>query len=197
MSGGQRWRKPNTIFYFGHDGGTIQRLSRAIRPTQTREVGVGYPNILISGSPHTHFASALHETTSSEPEVSFVDPDANYVNEFNRRTVRKSDSIVEMNLLYSEDTAPYTFSPVDDEPTLPRLVGEDGHQATLLNFGCHPVTGCSPEGDYYRFSADYIYYARQTISRVWQCSVLCALAAAGDAVSLNRRGDCQQWIRTS
>ena len=61
------------------------------------------------------------------------------MSEFNRRTVRKSDSIVEMNLLYpeDEDIAPYTFSPVDDELTVHRLVGEDGHQAALLNFGCH------------------------------------------------------------
>ena len=44
-----------------------------------------------------------------------------------------------MNLLYpeDEDIAPYTFSPVDDELTVHRLVGEDGHQAALLNFGCH------------------------------------------------------------
>ena len=104
--------------------------------------------------------------------------------------------MVEMNLLYpeDEDMAPYTFSPVDDGLTVHRLVGEDGHQAALLNFGCHPVTGCSPEEDYYRFSADYIYYARQTISRAWQCPVLCTLGAAGDAVPLNRRGDCRQWI---
>ena len=190
-----------------------------------QETGVGYPNILISGS-HTHFAPALHGTTSSKPEVAFIDPDPDYVSEFkqkmieaakealgnlrpmrietarvqvpqvlfNRRTVRKSDGMVEMNLLYPDDPTPYTFSTVDDELTIHRLVDEGGHQAVLLNFGCHPVAGCSPDEDYYRFSADYPYYARQTISQAWQCPVLFTLGAAGDAVPINRRSDCRERI---
>ena len=190
-----------------------------------QETGVGYPNILISGS-HTHFAPALHETTSSEPEIAFVDPNPSYVNEFkqqmteaatealdnlhpmsietarlpvpqvlfNRRTIRKADGMVEMNLLYPNDPTPYTFSPVDDELTVLRLANEDGYQSVLLNFSCHPVTGCSPDEDYYRFSADYPYYARKTISQAWQCPVLFTLGAAGDAVPINRRGDCRERI---
>ena len=190
-----------------------------------QETGVGYPNILISGS-HTHFAPALHETTSSEPEIAFVDPNPSYVNEFkqkmteaakealdnlhpmsietarlpvpqvlfNRRTIRKADGMVEMNLLYPNDPTPYTFSPVDDELTVLRLANEDGYQSVLLNFSCHPVTGCSPDEDYYRFSADYPYYARKTISQAWQCPVLFTLGAAGDAVPINRRGDCREQI---
>jgi len=216
----------NRILFFALDMIGVQfDVCQELYALLEQETGVGYPNILISGS-HTHFAPALHGTTSSEPEVAFVDPDSNYVSEFkrkmidtakealgnlcsmrvetarvrvpqvlfNRRTVRKSDGIVEMNLLYPDDPTPYTFSPVDDELTVHRLVGEDGHQAALLNFSCHPVTGCSPEEDYYRFSADYIYYARQTISRTWQCPVLFTLGAAGDAAPINRRGDCRQRI---
>ena len=113
---------------------------------------------------------------------------------FNRRTVRKSDGMVEMNLLYPEDPTPYTFSPVDDELTVHRLVDDNGVQAVLLNFGCHPVTGCSPDEDYYRFSADYPYYARKTISEAWHCPVFFTLGAAGDAVPINRRGDCRERI---
>ena len=190
-----------------------------------QKTGVGYPNILISGS-HTHFAPALHGTTSSEPEVAFIDPDLAYVRNFkqkmigaakealdnlqpmrietarlpvpqvlfNRRTVRKSDGMVEMNLLYPNDSTPYTFSMVDDELAILRLVDENKYQAVLLNFSCHPVTGCSPDEDYYRFSADYPYYARQTISRAWQCPVLFTLGAAGDAVPINRKGDCRERI---
>ncbi|MAG85550.1 hypothetical protein CMK10_15485, partial [Candidatus Poribacteria bacterium] len=190
-----------------------------------QKTGVGYPNILISGS-HTHFAPALHGTTSSEPEVAFIDPDLAYVRNFkqkmigaakealdnlqpmrietarlpvpqvlfNRRTVRKSDGMVEMNLLYPNDSTPYTFSTVDDELAILRLVDENKYRAVLLNFSCHPVTGCSPDEDYYRFSADYPYYARQTISQAWQCPVLFTLGAAGDAVPINRKGDCRERI---
>jgi neutral ceramidase len=188
-----------------------------------KETGVAYPNIMISGS-HTHFASAVHGTTSGDPECAFVDSDPVYVEAFkkwmveaakealenlrpmrlevarirapqvvfNRRTVCKSDGMVEMNLLYPEDSTAYTFSPVDDELTVHRLVDDGGVQAVLLNFGCHPVTGCSPEEDYYRFSADYPYYARQTIAEAWHCPVFFTLGAAGDAVPINRRGDCRE-----
>ena len=190
-----------------------------------QETGVAYPNLMISGS-HTHFAPALQGTTLGDPEVGFVDPDPDYVNEvkvklveaahealgkrksmrletariqvpqvvFNRRTVRKSDGIVEMNLLYPEDASPYTFSPVDSELTVHRVVDENGVQAVLTNFGCHPVTGCSPEEDYYRFSADYPYYMRQTISEAWHCPVFFTLGAAGDAVPMNRKGDSRERI---
>ncbi|MCZ6634043.1 MAG: neutral/alkaline non-lysosomal ceramidase N-terminal domain-containing protein [bacterium] len=190
-----------------------------------KETGVGYPHILISGS-HTHFASALHGTTLSDPEVGFVDPEPDYVDEvkvklveaahealgtlrpmrletariqvpqvvFNRRTVRKSDGMVEMNLLYPEDVSPYTFSPVDSELTVHRMVDENGVQAVLANFGCHPVTGCSPDEDTYRFSADYPYYMRQTIAEAWHCPVFFTLGAAGDAVPMNRKGDSRERI---
>ncbi len=190
-----------------------------------RETGVGYPNILISGS-HTHFAPALHGTNFTDPTIAFVDRDEKYVDEvktrfveaavealdnaramrlettriqapqvvYNRRTVRKSDGMVEMNLMYPEDPSPYTFSPVDSELTVHRLVDEGEVHGVLLNFGCHPVTGCWPDEDNYKFSADYPYYARQTLSEKWHCPVLFTLGAAGDAVPINRRDDCRERI---
>ncbi len=190
-----------------------------------KETGVGYPNILISGS-HTHFAPALHRTGFTSPEIAIVERDEAYVNEvkvkfveaarealnsaramrletvrvqapqvlFNRRTVRKSDGMVQMNLMYPEDDSPYRFSPVDDELTVHRLVDESGVQGVLLNFGCHPVTGCWPDEDNYKFSADYPYYVRQVISEKWQCPVMFTLGAAGDVVPINRRDDCRERI---
>lgn len=113
---------------------------------------------------------------------------------FNRRTVRKSDGMVDMHLIYPDDPTPYTFSPVDDVLTVHRLVDAQGVQAALLNFGCHPVTGCSPDEDYYCFSSDYPYYARETIAATWQCPVFFTLGAAGDAVPINRKGDCRERI---
>jgi hypothetical protein len=190
-----------------------------------KETGVGYPNILISGS-HTHFAPALHGTAFTDPAVAFIDRDETYVDGvkarfveaaaealssarpmrlettriqvpqvvYNRRTVRKTDGMVEMNLMYPEDPSPYTFSPVDSELTVHRLVDEAQVHGVLLNFGCHPVTGCWPDEDNYKFSADYPYYARQTISEKWHCPVLFTLGAAGDAVPINRRDDCRERI---
>lgn len=190
-----------------------------------KEIGIGYPNIVISGS-HTHFAPALHGTPFSDPEIAFTERDEAYVDDvkrkfveaaresltsaqemrlettrtqvpqvvYNRRTVRKSDGMVQMNLMYPEDPSPYTFSPVDFELTAHRLVDENGIHGVLVNFGCHPVTGCWPDEDNYKFSADYPYYIRQTITEKWHCPVLFTLGAAGDAVPINRRDDCRERI---
>jgi hypothetical protein len=99
-----------------------------------------------------------------------------------------------MNLMYPEDPSPYTFSPVDSELTVHRLVDENGVHGALLNFGCHPVTGCWPDEDNYKFSADYPYYVRKTVAEKWHCPVLFTLGAAGDAVPMNRRDDCRERI---
>jgi len=112
---------------------------------------------------------------------------------FNRRT-RKDDGLVHNCLLYPEDPSPYTFSPVDDELTVLRVCNDDGVQAVLVNFGCHPVTGCSPDEDNYKFSADYPYYVRRIIAEKWACPVFFTLGAAGDAVPINRRDDCRERI---
>ena len=189
------------------------------------EVGVSYPNIVISGS-HTHFASGIHGTPFSDPEIAMTDRDEAYVEDvkrkfveaarealenaremqlettrtqvpqvvYNRRTVRKSDGMVQMNLMYPEDPTPYTFSPVDSELTVLRLVDDSGVQGVLVNFGCHPVTGCHPDEDNYKFSADYPYYVRATIEDKWHCPVVFTLGTAGDAVPMNRRDDCRERI---
>ncbi len=189
-----------------------------------REVGLGFPHVMISAS-HTHFAPALHMTTFSSPEIAVVEPDAAYVDRvktllveaareslatlrpatlervrrrapailFNRRTLM-DDGLVHNCLLYPEDPAPYRFSPVDDELTVLRVRDELGVRAVLVNFGCHPVTGCSPDEDNYKFSADYPYYIRRTIEEAWRCPVFFTLGAAGDAVPINRRGDCRERL---
>jgi hypothetical protein len=113
---------------------------------------------------------------------------------YNRRTVRKSDGMVQMNLTYPEDPTPYTFSPVDSELAVLRLVDEHGVQGVLVNFGCHPVTGCWPTEDSLKFSADYPYYIRETVEEKWRCPALFTLGAAGDAVPMNRQDDCRERI---
>lgn len=113
---------------------------------------------------------------------------------FNRRTVRP-DGGVTTNYLYPVEPDAYRFSPVDPELTVLRLVGDEGPLAALVNFGCHPVTGEGTGQDlFYHISADYPQYLRRTIAEAWACPVLFTLGAAGDAVPVNRLGDCRQRL---
>jgi hypothetical protein len=97
--------------------------------------------------------------------------------------------------MYPEDAGDYSFSPIDPQMTVLRFRLPDRIGAVLVNFGCHPVTGgrARPE-DHYKISADYVYYVRQTIAEQYACPVLFTLGAAGDAVPINRYGDCRQRI---
>ncbi|MBT3380706.1 MAG: hypothetical protein HN742_15220 [Lentisphaerae bacterium] len=189
-----------------------------------RETGLGFPNVMISGS-HTHFAPALHRTSFSSPEIGTVDPDPDFVADveeklvhaahealrsarpcqletarmrvpqtlFNRRT-RIADGTVRNCLLYPEDSTPYEFLPVDDQLTVLRMVNDGGVQAVLVNLGCHPVTGCSPAEDNYRYSSDYPFYVRKEVAEAWRCPVFFTLGAAGDAVPINRGSDVRERL---
>ena len=113
---------------------------------------------------------------------------------FNRRTVRPDGSVL-TNFRYPLDAEHYVFSPTDDELTVLRITDDDCVKAVLVNFGCHPVTGGQvAEEDHYRISADYPFYLRQTIAARWTCPVFFTLGAAGDAVPIDRYGDCRQRI---
>lgn len=189
-----------------------------------RETGIGFPNVMIAAShthfaPAVH-ATTFNDPAIAyvEPDPQYVRDVKTKLVEvareglaglqpgqlesirvqapamlFNRRT-RKGDGLVHNCLLYPDDPAPYTFSPVDAELTVLRIRDDHGVQAALVNFGCHPVTGCSSDEDNYKFSADYPYYVRQTIAEKWHCPVFFTLGAAGDAVPINRRDDCRQRI---
>lgn len=189
-----------------------------------RETGVGFPNIMISAShthfaPALHATTFNDpEIAHVEPDPAFVrDVKTKLVEAareslagvqpgqlervrvqapamlFNRRT-RKADGLVHTSFLYPEDPTPYTFSPVDPELTVLRVRQDHGISAALINFGCHPVTGCTEEDDNYKVSADYPYYIRETIAEKWHCPVFFTLGAAGDAVPINRRDDCRGRI---
>jgi len=113
---------------------------------------------------------------------------------FNRRTLA-ADGSVQTSFRYPLDADPYTFSPVDDELTALRVKDERGVRAVLVNFGCHPVTGGQVvDRDHYRVSADYPFYLRQAIAEQWSCPVFFTLGAAGDAVPIDRYGDCRRRI---
>ena len=113
---------------------------------------------------------------------------------FNRRTV-KADGSVQTNFMYPTNPADYTINQTDTEMTALRVRDESGVRAVWLNFGCHPVTGGQvQERDHYRVSADYGYYARQTLAEALACPVFYTLGAAGDAVPINRYGRSRQQI---
>lgn len=113
---------------------------------------------------------------------------------FNRRTV-KADGSVQTNFRYPLDAENYSFSPVDDELTVLRFKDGDRVRALLVNFGCHPVTGGRDSArDHYRISADYPFYLRRAIAEEYACPVFFTLGAAGDAVPIDRYGDCRQRI---
>lgn len=113
---------------------------------------------------------------------------------FNRRTIRR-DGTVETNFLYPDNPQAYRFTPTDTELTVLRVCGEQGMLAVVANFGCHPVTGGHPQAiAHYRISADYPAYLRQVVENAYHCPVFFTLGAAGDAVPINRMGDCRQQI---
>jgi len=209
-----------TLDMIGVRADVCEELYRLIE----EETGVGFPNVMIASSHTHFAPALHATTFSSpdvayvEPDPKYVDEVKTKLVEaareglaalgpgqletvrmpvpamlFNRRTLM-DDGLVHNCLLYPEDPTPYTFSPVDSELTVLRVCNENGTQAVLVNLGCHPVTGCSPDEDNYRFSADYPYYVRRTIEDKWHCPVFFTLGAAGDAVPINRRDDCRSRI---
>jgi hypothetical protein len=113
---------------------------------------------------------------------------------FNRRTLNK-EGMVETNFLYPLEPENLTFSPVDDELTVLRFEYESGARVYLLNFGCHPVTGGSgKDREFYKISADYIRWVRETIFQREGAEAFFMLGAAGDVVPMNRAGFSRQNI---
>ncbi len=116
---------------------------------------------------------------------------------FNRRTVVKGSAPkkVETSFLYPDHPRDFDFSPVDPQLTALRFRTSSGPKATLLNFGCHPVTGgLKGELSHYDISADYPYHLRKTVEDAWGCPVLFCLGAAGDAVPMQRMGRSRERI---
>lgn len=113
---------------------------------------------------------------------------------YNRRTRTPDDKVV-TNVLYPEDPENFSFRPFDPELTIMRLSTEEGIQAVLVNYGCHPVTGGTDSvADHYMISSDYPFYVRQIIEQEYHCPVFFTLGAAGDTVPINRFGNSRKQI---
>lgn len=109
---------------------------------------------------------------------------------FNRRTVQRDGNVL-TTFMYPEDAEKYTFSPTDQQLSVLRFVNDDGVQAMLVNFGCHPVTGGE---NHFAISADYPYYLRKRLAEWYHCPVFFSLGAAGDTVPINRYGNCRERV---
>ncbi|MSS71612.1 MAG: hypothetical protein EXS64_08995 [Candidatus Latescibacteria bacterium] len=128
---------------------------------------------------------------------------------YNRRTVRP-DGKVEMHLRYPPPGTDVTFGPKDPEVNVLKV--EDaagGVMATLVSFGCHPVSSVDRT---YAITADYPGYAMGVVEEVEGGVCLFALGCAGNVVPIQREGrskvqvgrslggralDVFQWIRTT
>ena len=186
------------------------------------ETGIAYPRIMIAWS-HTHYAPALkpvdkarpgsdYQKYSDEVRLKLVEAARESLANlrparletariqvpsvlYNRR-VKDADGMSRNSSLYPQkDLDSLTFSPTDPELTVFRFVDENGVQAVLVNFGCHPTAGGPmEENPLYKFSADYPHYVRRTIADAWHCPVFFTLGAAGDAVAIKRVEDSRERI---
>lgn len=109
---------------------------------------------------------------------------------FNRRTIKKSDYLVETNYLYPVESEKYDFDNWDDKFSVWRFINENGIVAILGRFSCHPVTGGSLGAEY--MSGDYPYYFRKAVNELFSCPSFFMLGAAGDVVPMKRQGSSRE-----
>ena len=102
---------------------------------------------------------------------------------FNRRTVRKSDGLVTTNYVIPEDPENYTFSPIDDDFHVWRVMKGGRPKALLGRFGCHPVTD---GGLSYEISADFPGAFRRAVERDCGGPAVFVQGTAGDVVPMRR-----------
>ena len=102
---------------------------------------------------------------------------------FNRRTIRKSDGMVETNYTLPKNPDNYIFSPIDQEFTVWRFRNGDRLKAIIGRYGCHPVAGTDK---FYEISSDYPGAFQRAVQREYNCPGFFLLGTAGDVVPMNR-----------
>lgn len=123
----------------------------------------------------------IEETVISVPAVPF-----------NRRTIKRSDGVIEMSWTYPDNPEDFEFQKVDPEMTVWRFKGADNaNKAILARFGCHPVTGGSNE---YAISGDYVGRFQTMVQREFGCSGFFLQGTAGDVVPMQRNGNSRNDI---
>ena len=128
---------------------------------------------------------------------------------YNRRTIRP-DGKVEMHLRYPPPGTDVTFGPKDPEVNVLKVEDAAGGMiASLVNFGCHPVSSVDRM---YAITADYPGYAMGVVEEMEGGVCLFALGCAGNVVPIQREGrskvqvgrslggralDVLQWVQTT
>ena len=107
---------------------------------------------------------------------------------FNRRTIKKSDGLVQQSYTYPDNPDELIFQGCDSTLTAWRFVTAHGPKAMLMSIGCHPVTGGK---DAYCVSGDYPWYFKAKVEELFGCPGFFMLGAAGDTVP-RLRGESTQ-----
>ena len=110
---------------------------------------------------------------------------------FNRRTVRKSDGMVDTNYIYPKNDADYDFQEADPELMVWRFCTKSGIKAIVGRYSAHPVTGGS---EFYNISADYPGYFKKYVQEYCGCPAFFLLGTNGDAVPIRRQGSSRSDI---
>lgn len=110
---------------------------------------------------------------------------------FNRRTVRKSDGMVDTNYVFPKNDADYDFQYADPSLMVWRFRTKKGLKAIVARYGAHPVTGGS---DFYKISADYPGYFQKYVQEYFGCPGFFMLGTNGDTVPIRRNGSSRSDI---
>lgn len=98
---------------------------------------------------------------------------------FNRRTIKKSDGLIQQSYTYPDNADELIFQEYDSTVSAWRFVTAHGPKAMLMSVGCHPVTGGK---DAYCVSGDYPWFFKQKAEELFGCPAFFMLGAAGDTV---------------
>jgi neutral ceramidase len=109
-----------------------------------------------------------------------------------RKVVVEPDGEVRTTFVLPDDNTEWTFGPIDPEVRVLRIENMDGEIfASLVNFGCHPVTIYPHLST--SISADYPAYVTGVVEQAEGGLCLFALGLAGDAVPYDRGvSQCRQ-----
>ena len=108
---------------------------------------------------------------------------------FNRRTIKKSDGLIQQSYTYPENADEVIFQEYDSTLSAWRFVTSHGPKAMLMSVGCHPVTG--GRGNY-TVSGDYPWFFKQKVEELFGCPGFFMLGAAGDTVPRLRGENSQK-----
>jgi neutral ceramidase len=102
-----------------------------------------------------------------------------------RKVVTEPDGQVRTTFVLPDDNTEWRFGPIDPEVRVLKVESMDGKTlASLVNFGCHPVTIYPHLST--SISADYPGFVTRVIEQTEGGLCLFALGLAGDAVPLDR-----------